>query len=79
MIAEMRRTNLAVLCFALIVGILGLLPGVCYAQQETMAQKVQTAMELLKAKAQKWGRPSSKENLPLGIRRFHKFILEEPR
>ena len=53
--AGMRKTNLAVLCFALIVGILGLLPGVCYAQQEAMAQKVQTSMELLKAKAQKLG------------------------
>lgn len=55
MVAEIRRTSLAVVCFAFIIGILGLLPGVCYAQQEAVAQKVQTAMGLLKAKAQKLG------------------------
>ncbi len=55
MVEEMRRTSLAVFCFAFIVGILGLLPSVCYAQQEAEAQKVQKAMELLKAKAQKLG------------------------
>jgi hypothetical protein len=55
MIKEMGRMSLAVLCIAFMVGILGLLPSLCYAQQDDAAQKVQTAMSLLKAKAEKLG------------------------
>lgn len=55
MVAELKRTNFAVAWFAFVVCIIAtsmFVSSACYAQQ---AVKVKTAMELLKAKAEKLG------------------------
>jgi hypothetical protein len=57
MIAELRKTNFVLAWFVFVVAALLLLPGVSVAQQDAMAQKVQTAIQLLKAKADQLGQP----------------------
>ena len=58
MISAMKRTKIALVAFAFLVGLIGtslLLPSLGFAQQSAEAQKVKAAMEVLKGKAAKLG------------------------